>query len=236
MIFGKVAQLVCICFVPHNSSNLIKTHPLGVIIGMLPDSIQQFSEVLRTLPGVGKRSSQKLALDLLALPVEEYQSLLIKLDEMRKKVQYCSVSGVLSETPISPMLSDTHRNQRLICVVQDPTDVLSVEKSAIYNGTYHVLFQLINPLENIFVDATTIPKLLQRISDAGSSVELVFFLKNSFAAEATVSYIKKSIDELSLPYDVKLTRLAQGLPLHFSTEYLDQATMVKAFEDRRPVV
>jgi recombination protein RecR len=203
---------------------------------MLPDSITQFSEVLRTLPGVGKRSSQKLALDLLTLDKEAFNDMLDKLQEMRAKVQFCQVSGVLSETPVSPMLSDTHRNQRLICVVQDPTDVLSVEKSAIYNGTYHVLFQLINPLENIFVDSTNIPKLLERIAEADGVVELVFFLKNSFAAEATVSYIKKSLQDLGMLDKVKLTRLAQGLPLHFSTEYLDQATMVKAFEDRRPVV
>jgi recombination protein RecR len=203
---------------------------------MLPDSITQFSEVLRTLPGVGKRSSQKLALDLLTLDKEAFNDMLDKLQEMRAKVQFCQVSGVLSETPVSPMLSDTHRNQRLICVVQDPTDVLSVEKSAIYNGTYHVLFQLINPLENIFVASTNIPKLLERIAEADGVVELVFFLKNSFAAEATLSYIKKSLQDLGMLDKVKLTRLAQGLPLHFSTEYLDQATMVKAFEDRRPVV
>lgn len=203
---------------------------------VLPESITQFSDTLRTLPGVGKRSAQKLALDILALPVEGYIDLLKKMEEMRSKVRYCEVSGVLSETPVSFMLTDTKRNQNLICVVQDPTDVLSVEKSGVFNGTYHVLFQLINPLENVFVDDTTIPKLLKRIESATSQVELVFFLRTSFAAEATVSYIRKALQEKKFEHKARMTRLAQGLPLHFSTEYLDQATMVKAFEDRREVI
>lgn len=203
---------------------------------MLPESIEQFAEVVRGLPGVGKRSAQKLALDLLALDKDRYNEFMVKLDTMRKVVGYCEVSGVLSETPVSPMLSDSHRNQNLICVVQDPTDVLSVEKSAIYNGTYHVLVNLINPLENSFVENTTIGKLLERTKSLEGSVELVFFLKNSFASEATVAYIKKSLQDMSMNNRVQLTRLAQGLPLHFSTDYLDSATMIKAFEDRRPVV
>lgn len=203
---------------------------------MLPESITHFSDTLRTLPGVGKRSSQKLALDILALSQESYIELLRKMEEMREKVRYCEISGVLSETPVSPMLSDSKRNQNLICVVQDPTDVLSVEKSGIFTGTYHVLFQLINPLENIFVDDTTIPKLITRIEKSDTVVELVFFLRTSFAAEATIAYIRKALQEKSLDKKVKMTRLAQGLPLHFSTEYLDQATMVKAFEDRREVL
>lgn len=203
---------------------------------MLPDSIAELADELRSLPGVGKRSSQKLALDMLSLTESDYDTLIEKMKSMRDRVRYCEVSGVLTETPVSPMLSDTRRNQKLICVVHEPVDVISVEKSGIFHGTYHVLFQLINPLENIFVENTNIPKLIDRIEKTVGSVELVFFVKSTFASEATIAYIKKILEEKGLSNRVELTRLAQGLPLHFSTEYLDQATMVKAFEDRRPVV
>lgn len=203
---------------------------------MLPSSIEEFADALRLLPGVGKRSGQKLALDLLSLEEDEFNDVMTKLHTMRTKVRYCEISGVFSETPVSPMLTDPHRIQNLICVVEEPTDVLSVEKSGIFQGTFHVLFRLINPLENSFVENTTIPTLLERLQKLSGPVELVFFLRTSFAADATVAYIRKAVENQQLHEQVRCTRLAQGLPLHFSTEYLDQATMIKAFEDRREIV
>jgi recombination protein RecR len=204
---------------------------------MLPESIIALADQLRSMPGIGRRSAQKLALDLLSMSDTEVATLLQAVEHMRKTVHICKVSGVFCESDISPMLTDARRNQRQICIVHQPTDVLTVEKTGVYVGVFHVLHTLINPLDNVFAGDTTIGGLFNRLHDLGTTdpIELVFFLRDSFAAEATMSYIKQELDSTAWEH-VRLTRLAQGLPLHFSVEYLDQATMIKAFEDRKAVV
>jgi recombination protein RecR len=203
---------------------------------LLPLAIEDLTTSLRHMPGVGKRSAQKLALDVLQMEPEHFEKLTEAMETMRKTVRLCRVSGVFSEQEVSSMLSDPRRNQHQICLVEKPTDVLSLEKSEVYHGTYHVLQNLISPLDNVFVDQTTIPALCARLEALTGEVELILFLRSSFAADATVSYIREYLTQKQLSRRVNITRLAQGLPLFFNADYLDQATMVRALEDRRAVV
>lgn len=203
---------------------------------LLPPAIDQLTDRLRHIPGVGKRSAQKLALDILQIDAEDFDELTNAMKTMRDTVQLCKISGVFSETEVSPMLSDARRNQYQICLVEKPTDVLSLEKSEVYHGTYQVLHNLISPLDNIFVDQTNLPALFSRLEALSGEVELILFLRSSFAADATVAYVREYITQKNWQDRITISRLAQGLPLFFNADYLDQATMIRALEDRRSIV
>jgi recombination protein RecR len=202
---------------------------------LLPKQVDQLSELFRLYPGVGKKSALKLALDTLSLDKLDFDNIIKAMGDMREQVHYCKISGVLSETEVSLMLSDPSREQHQICIVEKPTDVLSIEKTGFYKGTYHVLFQMISPLDNVFVENTNLPKLFERIKNLPGKIELLLFLKNTFAADATVAYLKEYLISINRAVDVRITRLAQGLPLYFNTEYLDEATVIKALQDRREI-
>lgn len=202
----------------------------------LPQSVEKLAEKLREIPGIGKRSSQKLALDLLGLKEAEFEELAQRAKLMRETVRFCKISGILSETEISPILSDSKRDQNIICIVEKPTDIFTMEKTDQFKGTYHVLFELISPLDNIFLEDTNLPNLFKRLEALQGSVELVIFLKEGFATEATIAYLKEYLESNNLTDKVTVTRLAQGLPLQFNTDYLDQATMLRALLDRRKIL
>lgn len=204
---------------------------------MLPNPIQEAADKFRELPGIGKKSSQKLALDILNLQQSQFNDMLFALDAMRDKIKYCKISGVLSETEISPLLTDTSRKQNQICLVEEPTDIYSIENSNSYFGTYHVLGKLISPLNNVFAEDTRIPQLIDRIMKltGNNNVEILVFLKEGFDSDTTISYIKESLIKNKVQHKVELSRLAQGLPLYYNADSLDQATVIKAIEHRRVI-
>ncbi len=207
---------------------------------MLPPALEELSEKMRMFPGIGKRSSQKLAIDVLQLSESQFAELIEGLQSVRHKIKFCENCGFFSEGPLCEICQNPKRKNRQICLVEQPTDVITVEKSSSYFGHYHVLKKLISPLDNIFPENTTLndlftrrlPKLIEK--DPESSIELILFFKAGFASEATTAYIREKIAELKM-INVKLTRLAQGLPLYYNPDTLDQATMAKALEDRREV-
>lgn len=206
---------------------------------MLPESIENLAEILRSFPGVGKRSSQKLALDILHLDQEHFENFTKATQTVREKVKFCHNCGFFAEDELCNICQDSSRNKAQICVVENPTDIISVEKSNIYHGSYHVLDNLISPLENIFAENTNLPTLFTRIEkdlkNTTKNIELILFLKAGFESEATTAYLKEVIKQKKWKDKVNITRLAQGLPLYYNTDTLDQATMVKALEDRRNV-
>ncbi|NJS41142.1 toprim domain-containing protein [Candidatus Gracilibacteria bacterium] len=140
---------------------------------------------------------------------------------------------------ICEICQDETRNSYQLCILEKPTDVLTIEKSQIFRGKYHVLTNLISPLDNIFAENTTIsqlvasriPSLLQKNND----LEVIIFFRAGFAAEATTAYIKDLLQEKGLLKNLKITKLAQGLPLYYNPDTLDQATMIQALEDRREI-
>jgi recombination protein RecR len=229
---------------------------------MLPKSIQDLAEKMRYFPGVGVRSSQKLALDVLQLSPEKYEELIGSLKNVRAEVCFCDNCGFFAQKEaeqkagvkinqlftlmqdqnhslqfVCEICKDTTRNLAQICLVEKATDVITVEKSQFYRGTYHVLQNLISPLDNIFAEDTSIGDLLERkipkLLVKYPKVELILFFKAGFSSEATTAYLKEVLKQRGLLDKVSLTKLAQGLPLYYNPDTLDQATMAKALEDRR---
>jgi len=212
---------------------------------MLPQAIENLAEKLRFFPGVGNRSSLKLALDILQLPEDKFLEFDQSLTEVRAQVCFCTNCGFFAqkstqipdETKIQcEICNNSSRNTSQICLVEKTTDVITVERGNVYRGLYHVLTNLISPLDNIFAEDTTINDLVERrLSGNKDKIELILFFKAGFAAEATTAYLKEFLKQKKLLEKVTITRLAQGLPLYYNPETLDQATMAKALEDRREI-
>ncbi len=207
---------------------------------MLPEPIENLSEKLQAFPGIGKRSSQKLALDLLEMEDQKYADLIDSFESVKKEVVLCKRCGFFSqkgrEGGLCDICSDNQRNDTQLCIVEKPTDVLTIEKSQIFRGKYHVVNKLISPLDNVFAEHTTISQLVARlleITKNTSGLELIVFFKAGFAGEATIAYIRDVLSEKKILQKIKITKLAQGLPLYYNPDTLDQATMVQALEDRR---
>lgn len=210
---------------------------------MLPKPLHELASKLQYFPGVGVRSSQKLALDILELDQEKFNELVTSLSTVRNQVKFCTKCGFFADSDnkdgLCDICSSTTRKKFQICVVEKPTDVLTIEKSEIFKGTYHVLENLISPLDNIFAEHTNIASLVdERIPEVLDSnpqfeLELILFFKAGFSGEATTAYLKDLLKEKGLMERVTITRLAQGLPMYYNPDTLDQATMVRALEDRR---
>jgi recombination protein RecR len=202
---------------------------------MLPQQLIELSQTLKKIPGIGQKSSQKLAIDLLQLSTEDYSELISNLDSTRNNVKFCQVCGFFAQDQVCAICSSKIRDQSQICLVEKPTDPLSLEKSDIYRGVYHIINKLISPLDNVFPEHTNVDSLIGRLENlvTQKNVELVLFLKPSFAADTTVAYIQDKLNNSGIMDKIKITRLATGLPLYYNTDTIDQATMIRAFEDRR---
>jgi recombination protein RecR len=211
---------------------------------MLPLPILNLAEKFRLFPGLGVRSSQKLSLDVLQLSKVEFDDFVKSLEVTRSSVKFCTNCGFFAEldnadsTEINCEICKNHKRKiNQLCLLEKATDVITLERSQIYFGRYHVLQKLISPLENIFPEDTTLNDLLDRriphILQTEDTVEIILFFKAGFEAEATTAYLQESIKAKKLSDKVQVTRLAQGLPLYYNPDTLDQATMAKALEDRR---
>lgn len=207
---------------------------------MLPLPILSVIENLQKLPGVGRRGAQKLALDILESNEDHYNRLILSVQDMREKIHFCSNCGFFADQHICAVCQDKYRDTNKIVLVEKATDILNIEKTQIYNGQYHVLRQLISPIDNIFADATTLPDLLnRRLPDllerkkTDQPIELITFLKNGFNADTTIAYLKDYIRDNNWQEQIVISKLAEGLPLYYNPDNLDQATMIRALEDRR---
>jgi recombination protein RecR len=205
---------------------------------MLPESLSFLAEKFQKFPGIGFKSSQKLALDVLQMSEEDFLELQRAIVEVKENVHFCPICGFFAEKDknLCDICTNDRRKDNQICLVEKATDILTLEKSGIYSGKYHVLENLISPLENIFPENTTLANLIKdRIVDFEDEIELILFFKAGFAAETTTAYLRELIEQFKLGNKIKITRLAQGLPLYYNPDTLDQATMIKALEDRRPI-
>jgi recombination protein RecR len=211
---------------------------------MLPACIEELGEKFQAFPGIGKRSSQKLALDLLEMEVEKYNEFSLALQKVRSEVVFCKNCGFFasknSPNTLCPICLDSTRVDNQLCLVEKPTDVLTIEKSQIFRGGYHIVGKLISPLDGIFAEDTDISRLInQRINkilEKQSSLELIVFFRAGFAGETTIAYIKELLKPKIDCGKIKITKLAQGLPLYYNPDTLDQATMVQALQDRREIL
>jgi recombination protein RecR len=195
-----------------------------------PEPLTRLIEELQRLPGIGRKSAQRLAFHLLKTPRLETEALCDAIRGVKDRVTYCSVCNNITEADPCEHCTGDSRDTRVICVVEDPQNVLAIEKTRDFKGAYHVLMGAISPLQGVGPDDLKIKGLLERV--AGGGVEEVILATNpNVEGEATAIYLAK----LLKPLGVKVTRIAMGVPVGSDLEYADEVTMHKSLEGRREV-
>lgn len=188
--------------------------------------VARLIEQLSRLPGVGPKTAQRLAFYLLNAPTQEAANLATAITEAREKIKYCSVCSNLTDQDPCYICTDATRNQKIICVVEEPRDVVALEKTREYKGLYHVLQGAISPMDGIGPDNLKIKELLSRLQNGVE--EVVLATNPDVEGEATALYISR----LLKPQGIKVTRLAHGLPVGGELEYADEVTLTRALEGR----
>ena len=190
--------------------------------------VQDLIDELGRLPGVGPKSAQRIAFHLLAADPADVRRLVNALTEVKEKVRFCATCGNVAEAEQCRICLDPRRDLTYICVVEEPKDVVAVERTREFRGRYHVLGGAISPIEGVGPDDLRIKELLTRLADGGVS-ELIIATDPNLEGEATATYLAR----LLRPMDLKVTRLASGLPVGGDLEYADEVTLGRAFEGRR---
>ncbi|MBN1154848.1 recombination protein RecR [candidate division KSB1 bacterium] len=192
------------------------------------ESLQIAIEELSKLPGIGQKSAQRLVFYLLKLNKDEVQKLSDSLIAIKEKIKYCSRCHNISESDLCDICSDPGRDQSIICVVEEASDIIAFEKTGEYHGLYHVLGGALSPLDGIGPNDLTIQELLNRMIDGVK--EIIIATNPDTEGEATALYLYKLIT----PYDVTITRIARGIPIGTDLEYMDELTLTRAMEGRLP--
>ena len=180
------------------------------------------------LPGIGHKTAQRLAFHVLKLSEAKVEGLANAILEAKKKTRFCSVCSNLTETDPCSICSGATRDRSTICVVEDPRDVVAIERTREFKGIYHVLHGAISPMQGIGPDDIKIKELLVRIKD-GSVREVILATNPNIEGEATAMYVSK----LMKPFGIRTTRIAHGIPVGGDLEYADEVTLAKALEGRR---
>lgn len=191
---------------------------------------EQLVEAFRRLPGIGKRSAERLALHILSVPEDDAIALSEALVHARKQIVRCSQCCNLSDRDPCAICADPKRDKGLICVVEHPSGAMAIEKGGTYKGLYHVLHGALNPLEGIGPDELTIDALLRRLS--GDVREVIVATNATAEGEATALYLSRIIGQRS---GIPVTRIAHGVPMGSGLEYADDATLAHALEGRKRV-
>lgn len=205
----------------------------------LPRPVAKLIESFERLPGIGPKSAQRLTFYLLHVPQEYLESFAQALINLKKNTVECSVCFNVSETDPCPICSSPGRDKSIICVVEQPIDILSLEKTGKFNGVYHVLHGAINPLNNIGPDEIRIAELVKRVAVSEKQgvkvLEIILATNSNMEGEATGMYVVKQIqiEKSKMKNGIKITRLAHGLPVGADIEYADEVTLTQALEGRR---
>ncbi len=189
------------------------------------DSIEKVVEMFASLPTIGRKTAQRLSFFLLRQPEEFVRKFAENMIEMKEKVNFCNVCYNYTESDPCPICSSEKRDRSLICVVEEPNDVFAIEKTNEFFGLYHVLHGVLNPLEGITPEELKITELLQRSEGVK---EIVLALNPSVEGEVTSQYLSK----LFKPLNIKVTRIARGVPVGSSLEFTDEATLSRALLGR----
>ena len=193
----------------------------------LPEPIQQLTAALSSLPGIGPRSAERLALHIVQSDAASVQALATALTNARERVHACSVCGALTETDPCGFCTDPRRDSHLICLVEKPTDILSVEKSGSFRGRFHVLGGRISPLNGVDPEDLRIAELERRL-ETEPVQEIILALGTDVEGDATSHYLAKRF----APRGIKVTRLARGLPAGSGLDFADERTLARALEGR----
>jgi len=192
-----------------------------------PSALENLIDKFSTLPGIGRKTAQRLAFFMIALPDEQSEAFAKAIIEAKDSVRCCSICQNLTDTEICTVCSNERRDGSIICVVTDPKGVLAIERSHEFHGKYHVLHGVISPMNNIGPDDIRIKELITRVAD-GEIEEVIMATNPDTEGETTARYISRLIK----PFDIKVTRLAYGIPVGGSLEFADDATLMRALEGR----
>ncbi len=197
-------------------------------MSFFPAPLDKLIDCFARLPGVGRKSAQRLAFYVLRLPKEEAEAFANAILEAKDSVRYCNICQNLTDGEICQICASPKREGATVCVVADPKDVAAIERSREYNGHYHVLHGVISPMNHVGPDDIKIKELLSRVSRGGIS-EIIMATNPDTEGEATAMYVSRILK----PLGVKVTRLAYGIPVGSNLEYADDATLFRALEGRR---
>lgn len=198
---------------------LEQTHPLNRLI-----------EELKKIPSIGAKTAQRIAFYLTGLPKEEVESLAEAIKEAKKNTFYCSICNSLTHVDPCQYCSDPNRSDEMLCIVEEPFNISSIEKTGIYNGRYHVLLGTLSPLKGVGPDELKTEMLVRRIKE-GQFQEIIIATNPNVEGESTAIYLAKILKDFKL----MITRLAMGLPVGSDIDYADQVTMKKALEGRTEI-
>ena len=194
--------------------------------GIVQDLIDEFGR----LPGIGPKSAQRITFHILQTPNFDVSRLAELLADIRERVRFCDICGNVSEQDRCSICRDARRSQTVICVVEDAKDVAAIERTREFRGLYHVLGGAISPIAGIGPDDLRIAQLMRRLAD-GTVQEVIIATDPNLEGEATATYLSRLLTTL----DIRVTRLASGLPVGGDLEYADEVTLGRAFEGRRQV-
>ncbi|MFH0798765.1 MAG: recombination mediator RecR [Pseudomonadota bacterium] len=196
----------------------------------MTNPIDRLVHELAKLPGIGERTATRLAFFILREPDEYARSLAQSLIDVKERVKLCSECCSLTEADPCATCRDQRRNQEILCVVEDPSDMLAVERTRAFRGRYHILHGALSPLDGVGPDDLKIAELLRRLERGGVS-EVIVATNANVEGEATALYLQKVIR----PTGIRITRLSSGIPVGGDLEYIDASTLSRAFEERREI-
>jgi len=195
---------------------------------MAQNIIEQLVTELMKLPGIGRKTAQRLAFFILAMPSEEAKGISKAINEVKEKARFCSKCFNITDTDLCSICISNSRDGTKLCVVEEPSNILVIERSGSFKGLYHVLLGALSPIDNMTPEKLKIKELVERIEKDGIK-EIILATNPNTKGEMTAQYIR----ELLKPFDIKVTRIAYGLPMGGDIEFADEVTLSKALEGRR---
>ena len=197
---------------------------------MYPESLKNLIESFKLLPGIGEKTAERLAFYIINEDVEKTDFFAESIKVAKEKIRRCSICNGITDKEVCDICSSESRNKNLLCVVEDPKSIFLFEKIGTFSGLYHVLEGLISPLDGVDPDDIGIEKLVKRVQD-NKFDEIIIAVKPSIEGETTALYIKKIIEGMN----IKVTRIASGIPIGTDIEYIDSMTLERALNDRKEI-
>lgn len=197
---------------------------------MYPKSIKNLIESFKYFPGIGEKTAERLAFSVLNMDKDEVELISDSIKSAKLNIKRCKICNNLSENEICDICNDKTRNRDLLCLVEDPKTVFSIEKLGTYNGYYHVLNGLISSLNGINPEEIRLDKLIERI-EKNNFKEVIIAVKQCIEGEMTALYIKNILSDMN----IKVSRIASGIPMGADMEYIDSLTLEKAFDNRKTI-
>lgn len=199
-------------------------------MSLYPESLNKLIEEFQKLPTIGRKSAERLAMAIVDKDFDSVKSFSDSLIDVKNKIQHCKICGNLTEDDVCDICKDISRDDTTICLVEDVRNLIAIEKSHVYHGKYHVLGGLISPSDNIGVENLSVDKLLDRIEKENIK-EIILAISSTIEGETTSLFLAGLLEDK----DVKVSKIASGIPVGSNIEYYDQLTLERALEDRREI-